>query len=582
MKPTPKRRLHWKRLLSLSFCLLLLVAGALWLGLSWWQNRPLPPSPFAGLLPAATPLALEGSPRAVAQVLRQHCDLVAEFAQYQNLADDPQIRILVAILPNAQGVDPLCQTYLSRLASQLEETWNKERSYPQQFQPSKGCPHQGKTTYQSDGATFTLTCQGPQHRSLYNSRSGLALAQPTPSTAQAAAPSNLPERGERAPEKVAAQRLAELQDNPRVAQAIAQGDLSSLAHSQWKDSQNPPPVSFYQDSLTLAAPQAAPYLERNQPLSLQELPQVFKLKEPFFIAIANLTAQAPNCFTLPAYPQLQLWSPHPQAIQELLKSTPAQPLTLASPAQTELQVAGDAQSFQTIFSQWPVRLPAGVTFNFWRQLGVARHYEGRLRFPAEYRASLQKLAASLPQTSELALPLVPRAAGFFFTRDLQELFSLPDYGWNSPPADAPQRLAFTWEEEPLPELHLSVRHWAQSWQGRRPAQIALSFAGAAQRQAWQKAHDSRLPAPQGQEDLLSWSTAPNPSSPATMTLPQGPSPLLWGGWWRQAQPQAPTLSWTFAGGVLPPASAELPPSQLWFKVEGAPESGPEKTTEPQS
>lgn len=134
-------------------------------------------SPFQGLLPAGTPLALEGDTGAVLDFLSHHAPLgprvLQEFGLTGALAGGVDRRALVAVLPGAPvGQAEPCRRGMEALAVTLDEAWESGEAYP--AVTSGRCPSGRPLTYAVEGADYRLEC--PEHHLRYDSTSGFTHA----------------------------------------------------------------------------------------------------------------------------------------------------------------------------------------------------------------------------------------------------------------------------------------------------------------------------------------------------------------------------------------------------------------------
>ncbi len=166
----------------LSFCkrnragvgILLIVVCILVLGhacSSMRQER----SPFNAILPQQTPLVVEGNKEDVLNFLRKLGIVEPALADSRDLDGIPCTRLLYAAVPTTNGEDfSTCRRNLLNSANAVEDTWPEHQSYPTQLAvPLTPCPYGGHIVYTSDGNSFTLVCQGEDHRTVYSSTNGL-------------------------------------------------------------------------------------------------------------------------------------------------------------------------------------------------------------------------------------------------------------------------------------------------------------------------------------------------------------------------------------------------------------------------
>lgn len=174
-RPVPRRRVRvrWARLLAVGgaglavLALVLLVAR-----LAWPGGR----SPFQGLLPDETPLAVEGEGAAVLDLLRRAGPLGPQVLDRFGLSGSRCAgrRMLFALLPRT-GSDVAalrqCREAMGRSVNALELAWEEQQAYPASSPPLQ-CPAGGRPAYRLEGEDFVLECQGQDHRLAYDSRSG--------------------------------------------------------------------------------------------------------------------------------------------------------------------------------------------------------------------------------------------------------------------------------------------------------------------------------------------------------------------------------------------------------------------------
>ncbi len=169
----PRRsRVRWARVLSVLGVAGLLLALA---GLIAWRLG-VDRSPFAGLLPAETPLVLEGEPSAVLEALRRipgpGPQLIKDFGLSPALLEQTD-RMLVALLAGSPVSTPNpCRTHLARTVDKLEDTWNQTGTWPDQLQEIPGCPQGGQVAYHKQGEDYRLECRGADSHLAYDSRQG--------------------------------------------------------------------------------------------------------------------------------------------------------------------------------------------------------------------------------------------------------------------------------------------------------------------------------------------------------------------------------------------------------------------------
>lgn len=173
-KPAPRRvRVRWTRVLLTVGVTALALAGAL---AGAWKIGLAGRSPFEGLLPADTPVVLEGEASAVIEALRRApgsgSRILADFGLTRSLAEGAQ-RILVARLSGPAPEEArLCRTHLARLVDALEAAWRPDQGYPASLPEARPCPCGGRETFRRDGEDFVLECRGANHEVRYDSRLG--------------------------------------------------------------------------------------------------------------------------------------------------------------------------------------------------------------------------------------------------------------------------------------------------------------------------------------------------------------------------------------------------------------------------
>jgi len=181
-RPSPRRsRVRWWRVLAV-VGVTCLVLGLL--GLIAWRlgaDR----SPFARLLPAETPLVLEGEPSAVLEALRRlpgpGPQLLKDFGLSPASVSDSH-RVLVALLAGPPTSNPsACRAHLAQTVDVLESSWERTGSWPKHLSEVASCPQGGQVLYQRQGEDYVLECRGPDHRMAYDSRQGfLTESAPSP------------------------------------------------------------------------------------------------------------------------------------------------------------------------------------------------------------------------------------------------------------------------------------------------------------------------------------------------------------------------------------------------------------------
>ena len=140
-------------------------------------------SPFHEMLPADTPLVIEGDKDEVIKFIRSIGLIEPTNADLGSLDALQCTRLLYAAVPAANTDGAACRQSLMNAVNGIEEEWDLNHTYPAQPQtPIQPCPLGGQPVYQSDGQTFSLTCSGPTHQTIYTSTDGLtasnAVAQP--------------------------------------------------------------------------------------------------------------------------------------------------------------------------------------------------------------------------------------------------------------------------------------------------------------------------------------------------------------------------------------------------------------------
>lgn len=165
--------MRWSRVLTV-----VAVAGAALLALAAVAARlgQGTRSPFEGLLPADTPLVVEGEAAAVLEALRSSPgpgpQALEEFGLSHSLAGETR-RMLVALLPGTSEADAgLCRAHLARVVDGLESAWEDRQAYPATAPALGSCPAGGTLSYRPEGEDFVLECQGSTHRVAYASREG--------------------------------------------------------------------------------------------------------------------------------------------------------------------------------------------------------------------------------------------------------------------------------------------------------------------------------------------------------------------------------------------------------------------------
>lgn len=137
---------------------------------------PLQRSPFSGILPADTPLVIEGSPQDVAHFLVQMDIAIPALGDGQDLSSLNCSRLLyAAIPPESNGDVSGCKKAIMKTVNILEENWTTTQSYPATLEGlAPNCPHGGTITYRLTDNGFALSCQGTDHQTTYDSVLGLS------------------------------------------------------------------------------------------------------------------------------------------------------------------------------------------------------------------------------------------------------------------------------------------------------------------------------------------------------------------------------------------------------------------------
>ena len=539
-------------------------------------------SPFAGLVPSSSPLAFEGTPEQVGAFLRERCGLIADFKNGELSKNYPEARILVAIMPQ-DGVEnatttPQCQAYVLDLASNIEEVWNQKSIYPSSVSPFPPCPDGGQAVYTSDGSQFTITCSGKQHKTVYNSTTGLASTNSQSSTSNdsgAKAASNLPERDTRDLAIITQERLASLRDTPNVLHALQQTDISAQMQAHDPSHDNQANGSYYENTITAAGKLAQELDSRNIPLSLQELPNTFKIDAPFIIAIANVKEQLPECSSLPAFKNIQVWMSAPEATTAILQErTPkSEALNLRPAQETSLQLICQSATFSKLFSEIPCQLPSSSTLYLSKDAN-AESWSGRLLLPKQYKSQLAKLAASSTNATDLIAKIDPAPSFISGDTEVLDLLSVPNLGWENLASSEndrirPLMLAASFNstgQSNFKQLNLQL---AKAFKGRVGFNTFLSFANSQKAAAWLAAspwasQDQTYSKIEVKDNTIAIKAGKLPEFSA-LSLPQGSSPAKLCGWltWRGSQGKTTTTS--FAIGV--DASAQEETEALWIKFE---------------
>lgn len=540
-------------------------------------------SPFVGLVPSSSPLAFEGTPEQVGAFLRERCGLIADFKNGELSKNYPDARILVAIMPqDGMGnatTTPQCQAYVLDLASNIEEVWNQKSVYPSSVSPFPPCPDGGQAVYTSDGSQFTITCSGKQHKTIYNSTTGLASASSSQSSigndSVAKAASNLPERDTRDLAVITQERLASLQDTPNVLHALQQTDISAKMEAQNPSPDKQTNGSYYENTITAAGKLAQELDSCNIPLSLQELPNTFKIDAPFIIAIANVKEQLPECSSLPAFKNIQVWMSAPEATTGILQErTPKSEALILSPAQeTSLQLICQSATFSKLFSEIPCQLPASSTLYLSKDANT-KSWSGRLLLPEQYKSQLAKLAASSSNATDLIGKVDPASSLVSGDTQILDLLSIPNLGWcNSAASESdrlqPLMLATSFNsagQSNFKQLNLQL---AKAFKGRVGFNTFLNFADSKQAAAWLAAspwtsQDQTYSQVEVKDNTIAIKSGKLPEFSA-LALPQGSSPAKLCGWLTLRGPQGKAITTSFAIGVDSPTTEA--PEALWIKFE---------------
>lgn len=539
-------------------------------------------SPFVGLVPSSSPLAFEGTPKQVSAFLRDRCGLIADFKNGELSKSYPDARILVALMPQDRPENltttPQCQAYVLDLASNIEEVWNQKSAYPSSVSPFPPCPDGGQAVYTGDSSQFTITCTGKHHKTVYNSATGLALANSQLSGSNgsgAKAASNLPERDTRDLSIITQERLASLQDTPNVLHALQQTDISAKMQAQDPSHDNQANGSYYENTITASGKLAQELDSRNIPLSLQELPSTFKIDVPFIIAIANVQEQLPECSTLSAFKNIQVWMSAPEVTTTILQEqTPKSEALNLTPAQeTSFQLVCQSATFSKLFSEIPCQLPAESVLHL-NKATDAESWSGRLILPKQYKSQLSKLAASSVDAAALLTKVDPAPSTISGSTEILDLFSVPNLGWRNlgPSEDAqvqPLIMAASFNganQNTFKQLGLQL---AKAFKGRVAFNTFLSFADSKQATTWLSASpwaskNQTYSKVEINGNTISIKDGKLPEF-NTVSLPQGPSPAQICGWLTLRGAQGKALTTAFAIGVDVNGNEDT--KALWIKLE---------------
>ncbi|MBQ7568998.1 hypothetical protein IJT17_09355 [bacterium] len=140
---------------------------------NWFKTKT---SPFSGLLPQSTPLVIEGTASDVIRFLRQLGIEQPSLGENQDLDSLQCERLLYAAIPSENSGDfSACKRNILKNAKAIEESWSAQLQYPEQQASSPQlCPYGGKLAYESSGQSFTISCTGADHQTVYNSTNGLS------------------------------------------------------------------------------------------------------------------------------------------------------------------------------------------------------------------------------------------------------------------------------------------------------------------------------------------------------------------------------------------------------------------------
>lgn len=539
-----------------------------------------PESPFVGLVPSSAPLAFEGTPKQVSDFLRDRCGLIADFKNNELSEKYQDARILVAILPQdskeATVTTPECQAYVLDLASNIEELWNQKSAYPSSVSPFPPCPSGGQATYSSNGAQFTITCSGKQHKTVYDSQTGLASANTTTTANKAA--SNLPERNTRDLAAITKDRLASLQDAPNVMHALQNTDISARMQAQNPSQVDSTGTSYYEDTLTASGKLAQELDSQNIPLSLQELPNTFKIEAPFIIAIANVKEQLPECSTLPSFKNIQIWMSAPEAVSSILQErTPQSEALVFAPAQeTSFQLICHNSTFNQLFSELPLNLPSESRLYLSKTNSSAGQeaWSGRLLLPEQYKTKFNKMIATSENAEDLLSKLKPSTASLSANVEILDLLSISNLGWRSLPDPngseiQPTMVAASFNSMGHSNFKQICLQLAKAFKGRVGFNTTLHFADNGQAEAWLSASPwssknatySQIEV-KGKSITINDGKFPEVSAPS---LPKGPSPSQACGWitLHNAQGRETVTSFSLGVDTQHEESAET----LWIRIE---------------
>ncbi len=539
-------------------------------------------SPFVGLVPSSSPLAFEGTPEQVSVFLRDRCGLIADFNNGELSKNYPDARILVAIMPQDRPdnltTTPQCQAYVLDLASNIEEIWNQKSAYPSSVPPFPPCPDGGQALYTGDDSQFTITCTGKHHKTVYNSATGLALANAQPSGSNDAgvkAASNLPERDTRDLSVITQERLASLQDTPSVLHALQQTDISAKMQAQNPSYNSQANGSYYENTITASGKLAQELDSRNIPLSLQELPSTFKIDAPFIIAIANVKEQLPECSALSAFKNIQIWMSAPEATTTILQErTPKSEALTFTPAQeTSFQLICQSATFGKLFSEFPCKLPAESILHL-NKATDTESWSGRLLLPKQYKSRLAKMTTSSVNAADFVAKVDPASSSISANTEILDLFSVPNLGWrNSAISEDAQVQPLVMVasfnsagQSTFKQLGLQL---AKAFKGRVAFNTFLSFADSKQATAWLStspwaSKNQTYSKVEINNNTIDIKAGKLPEF-SPVSLPQGPSPAQICGWLTLRGAQGKAITSAFAIGVDVNNGEEA--EALWIKLE---------------